>query len=73
MIETNVKCRILQICDELKNEGYRVTGSLGSTVVALKHTNGNRITIIATGNEIGYLKNGRLIKKEPIICHPVTK
>lgn len=72
MIETNVKCRILQICDELKKEGYRVTGSLGSTVVALKNTNGNRMTIIATGKEIGYLKNGHLVKKEPIYCHPVT-
>lgn len=66
MNETNVRCRLLQICDELKTEGYRVTGSLGSTVFALRHTNGNRMTITYTDGKIGYLKNGRLVKSEKI-------
>lgn len=75
MMETNIKCRMLQICDELKAEGYRVTGSLGDTVYALKHPNGNRMTIIYAGGEIGYIKNGTLKKKERVKkcdCHPVT-
>lgn len=66
MKETNVRCRLLQICDELKAEGYRVTGSLGSTVFALRHTNGNRMTISYANGEIGYIKNGRLVKTEPV-------
>ena len=65
MNETNVRCRLLQICDELKTEGYRVTGSLGSTIFALRHTNGNRMTITYANGEIGYIKNGHLVKKEP--------
>lgn len=66
MNETNVRCRLLQICDELKAEGYRVTGSLGSTVFALRHTNGNRMTITFTNGKIGYIKNGHLVKTEPV-------
>ena len=71
--------RLLQICDELKSEGYRITGSLGSSVYALKHTNGNRITLIEAEGRIATIKNGRMVKIEPIIygsnqsCHPVTK
>ena len=38
-------------------------------VRALKHPNGNRITLIGTENDIGILKNGRLIKREPITVH----
>ena len=75
MKETNIKCRMLQICDELKAEGYRVTGSLGETVYALKHPNGNRMTIIYADGEIGYIKNGTLKKREIVekgYCHPVT-
>lgn len=66
MMETNIKCRMLQICDELKAEGYRVTGSLGDTVYALKHPNGNRMTIIYAGGKIGYIKNGTLKKSETV-------
>lgn len=75
MMETNIKCRMLQICNELKAEGYRVTGSLGDTVYALKHPNGNRMTIIYAGGKIGYIKNGKMIKYERIKksdCHPDT-
>lgn len=61
--------RLLQVCDGLKSEGYRVTGSLTtneSDIVALKHPNGNRMTLIAHDNEIAYIKNGKLVKSEPI-------
>jgi hypothetical protein len=40
-----------------------------SAVRALKHPNGNRITLIGTENDIGILKNGRLVKREPITVH----
>ena len=66
MMETNIKCRMLQICDELKAEGYRVTGSLGETINALKHPNGNRMTIIYADGKIGYIKNGTLKKSETV-------
>ena len=74
-METNIKCRMLQFCDELKAEGYRVTGSLGETVYALKHPNGNRMTIIYAGGENGYIKIGSLKKREIVekgYCHPDT-
>ena len=51
---------------ELISEGYRCTGSIGDAVKALKHTNGNRITLIATEQSIAMIKNGRLVKSEPI-------
>lgn len=64
MQSLNVRARLLQIVDELKAEGYRVTGTLGDSVFALKHTNGNRMTITAVGKQIGYIKNGHLVKTE---------
>lgn len=60
------KNRLLQVSGELISEGYRITGKLGDTVMALKHTNGNRITLIATEQSIATIKNGRLVKSEPI-------
>ena len=60
------KNRLLQISGELISEGYRITGKLGDDVMALKHTNGNRITLIATEQSIATIKNGRLVKSEPI-------
>lgn len=64
--KTKIRVRLAQIVGELISEGYRKTGSIGDTVVALKHTNGNRMTIIAYEKSIAYLKNGRLIKSEPL-------
>ena len=60
------KNRLLQISGELISEGYRCTGKLGDAVIALKHTNGNRITLIANEQSIATIKNGRLVKSEPI-------
>lgn len=64
--KTYIRVRLAQIVGELISEGYRKTGSVGETVVALKHTNGNRMTIIANEVSIAYLKNGRLVKYEPL-------
>lgn len=64
--KTDIRVRLAQIVGELISEGYRKTGSIGNTVVALKHTNGNRMTIIANEVSIAFLKNGRLIKSEPL-------
>lgn len=66
MTDAIVISRLEQICSSLVSEGYRVTGKLGA-VRALKHPNGNRITVIATGNQIGIIKNGRLVKQEPVV------
>lgn len=60
------KNRLLQVSGELISEGYRITGKLGNEVMALKHTNGNRITLIATEQSIATIKNGHLVKSEPI-------
>lgn len=64
--KTDIRVRLAQIVGELISEGYRKTGSIGDTVVALKHTNGNRMTIIANEVSIAFLKNGRLVKSEPL-------
>lgn len=64
--KTDIRVRLAQIVGELISEGYRKTGSIGDTVVALKHTNGNRMTIIANEVSIAFLKNGRLVKAEPL-------
>lgn len=59
--------RLSQITGELCSEGYRITGRLGQTIIALKHPNGNRITLLAQDNEIGILKNGCLVKTESLL------
>lgn len=64
--KTYIRVRLAQIVGELISEGYRKTGSIGNTVVALKHTNGNRMTIKANEVSIAFLKNGRLVKSEPL-------
>ena len=62
----NVQVRVSQLVDNLISEGWRKTGSLGNCVVALKHPNGNRMTLIATEKSIAFIKNGRLIKTDEI-------
>lgn len=68
MKEEFLKTRLEQICSNLISEGYRVTGRLG-LVRALKHPNGNRITLIGTDNSIAYIKNGRFLKKDDITAY----
>lgn len=68
MKEQFLKTRLEQICSNLISEGYRVTGRLG-LIRALKHPNGNRITLIGTENSIAYIKNGRFLKKDDITAY----
>lgn len=68
MNELFLKTRLEQICSNLISEGYRVTGRLG-LVRALKHPNGNRITLIGADNSIAYIKNGRFLKKDDITAY----
>lgn len=58
----SIRVRLAQLVGEFLNDKYRVTGRLGERVVALKHTNGNRITLIAENGSIGIIKNGKLVK-----------
>lgn len=59
--------RLSQISGELCSEGYRITGRLGRSVIALKHPNGNRITLLAQESDIAIMKNGCLIKTESLL------
>lgn len=70
--EISMLARLEQICSNFVSEGYRRTGKMGA-VRALKHPNGNRITLIGTENDIGILKNGRLVKREPITVHATDR
>lgn len=64
--KTDIQVRLAQVVGELISEGYRKTGSIGNNIVALRHTNGNRMTLIASEVSIAYLKNGLLVKSEPL-------
>lgn len=72
MKEQFLKTRLEQICSNLISEGYRVTGRLG-LVRALKHPNGNRITLIASGDCIAYIKNGRFLKKDDVTAYVAAR
>lgn len=61
----NLQEKLAQVKGEFFNDGYRQTGSLGDTCVALKHTNGNRVTLVANDYTIAVIKNGRLVKQYP--------
>ena len=63
--ELNLLVRLEQIVSNLISEGYRLTGKLGG-VRALKHPNGNRMTLIAHDGQIAYIKNGRFIKCDDV-------
>lgn len=67
----NYRVRLLQIVGNLTSEGWRKTGSIGDSVIAMKHTNGNRLTLIANEESIAYIKNGKLVKQEPLRTDPV--
>lgn len=58
--------RLRQCADELVSEGYRITGRLGESVIALKHPNGNRMTLIISRGNIAYMKNGHLVKTDEV-------
>lgn len=62
-----VLVRLAQIKGEFLTDGYRQTGKIGDSVFALKHTNGNRITLIATPVSIVILKNGHLVKTDEVV------
>lgn len=66
VIPNLVFVRLAQIKGEFLTEGYRQTGKIGDSVFALKHTNGNRITLIATPTSIAIMKNGRLVKTDEV-------
>lgn len=66
----NVRVRLAQLVGEFLNDKYRVTGKLGERVVALKHTNGNRITLVAEERSIGIIKNGKLVKIDELAGAP---
>lgn len=67
----NYRVRLLQIVGNLTSEGWRKTGSIGDSVIAMKHTNGNRLTLIANEESIAYIKNGKLVKQEALRAAPV--
>lgn len=72
-ISIQAKNRLLQVEGELIFDGYRRTGKLGDMVLALKHTNGNRITLIANEENVAIIKNGRLVKSVPICTAAATE
>lgn len=61
----NLQEKLAQVKGEFLNDGYRQTGSLGDTCIAMKHTNGNRVTLVANETTIAVIKNGRLVKQYP--------
>ena len=52
----------------LISEGWLLVGTMGETVVSLRHPrNGNRMTLIASCDGLYFMKNQRLIKREPTL------
>lgn len=66
------KKRLAQARASLVSEGWLVVGTMGDAVVSLRHPrNSNRMTLIASVDGLFYMKNQRLIKREPTIA-PAT-
>lgn len=62
------KTRLAQARASLVSEGWLVVGTMGDAVVSLRHPrNGNRMTLIASIDGLFYMKNQRLVKREPSI------
>lgn len=62
-----IRKRLAQIRASLLSEGWLYVGAMGDQVIHLRHPrNGNRMTIVCTDGYIAYLKNGRLVKCEPM-------
>lgn len=60
------KTRLAQARASLVSEGWLVVGTMGDAVVSLRHPrNGNRMTLIASVDGLFYMKNQRLVKREP--------
>lgn len=67
--------RLAQERASLISEGWLLVGSMGETVVSLRHPrNGNRMTLIASCDGLYWMKNQRLVKREPTLepANPVT-
>lgn len=63
------KKRLAQARASLISEGYLLVGTMGDTVVSLRHPqNGNRMTLIASCDGLFYMKNQHLIKREPAVA-----
>ena len=59
--------RLAQIRASLQSEGWLYVGAMGDHVIHFRHPrNGNRMTIVCTDGYVAYLKNGRLVKYEPM-------
>lgn len=66
------KKRLAQARASLISEGWVLVGTMGDAVVSLRHPrNGNRMTLIAANDGLYFMKNQRLIKREPTIA-PAT-
>lgn len=66
------KKRLAQARASLISEGWLLVGTMGDAVVSLRHPrNGNRMTLIAANDGLYFMKNQRLIKREPTIA-PAT-
>lgn len=64
--------RLAQARASLISEGWVLVGTMGNAVVSLRHPrNGNRMTLIAANDGLYFMKNQRLIKREPTIA-PAT-
>lgn len=67
--------RLAQERASLISEGWLLVGTMGNTVVSLRHPrNGNRMTLIASCDGLYFMKNQRLIKREPTLkpANPCT-
>lgn len=61
--------RLAQERASLISEGWLLVGTMGKTVVSLRHPrNGNRMTLIASCEGLFYMKNQRLVKREPSLA-----
>lgn len=63
--EERVNRRLAQICAGLFSEGWRRIGGVGSSEY-FRHTNGSRMTLVLDGCDVAYIRDGRLVKVEPL-------
>ncbi len=63
--EDHVQRRLAQICAGLFSEGWRRIGGVGSSEY-FRHPNGSRLTLILDGCGVAYIRDGRLVKVEPL-------
>lgn len=63
--EERVNRRLAQICAGLISEGWRRIGGVGTSEY-FRHANGSRMTLILDGCDVAYIRDGRLVKVEPL-------